>query len=98
VSENIFCYKKSVPKSLRGQPNEVPITLKVPGGMVQLLDDLATTTERTRSAVARMLIVKGLRLYEYDGTLLDVPLTSGKRVMDVDFGKRESGGKKTKTG
>ena len=82
-------------KHLKG-PNEVPITIKVPEPLVQLLDGLAAQTERTRSSVTRMLIMKGLRLYERDGTLLDVPIVEqGARVVDLPEGRTQPT-KKTK--
>lgn len=87
---NNLVYKEVMAKPDLEGPSETTLSVKVPEGMVRQLDAIAAKTLRKRSSVARMLIMRGFRLYEIDGELLDIPITlvntpvHGDGILNVD--------------
>lgn len=63
--------------------SDTTLSIKAPEDLVRRLDDLARISERKRSTVARMLIIRGLRMFDQDGELRDVPLNQKKQTVPL---------------
>ena len=82
------------------EPGEilVEVPCKVPSAVADLITEAALATDRSRSQIARKLLIRGLAAYERDGLLDEVEIVMANELTQADASARPVASSKPRKG